>query len=180
MDYVTSADGTRIAFERSGDGPPLVLVHGSINDRRAWSLAVPAFAEHFSVYAMDRRGRGESGEPGEHQFACQIEDVAAVIGAAGAPVDLVGHSYGAHCALGAAAMAPASIKHLVLYEPPLVDDVRGAVAQAFEQNEASEAVAQFLEKNLQTRRSRWKRCERRPSLNTWSASRHRCHRKVAR
>ena len=103
MEHVSSADGTPIAYARTGSGPPLVLVHGSLNDRNAWGAVLPALAQHHTVYAMDRRGRGESGQPAEHALERQFEDVVAVIEAAGAPVDLIGHSYGAHCALGAAA-----------------------------------------------------------------------------
>jgi pimeloyl-ACP methyl ester carboxylesterase len=144
MEHVTSADGTRVSYERSGSGPPLVLVHGSLNDRNAWGLVVPAFRERFTVYAMDRRGRGESGPPAEHELAREFEDVVAVIEAAGAPVDLLGHSYGAHCALGAAALAPEQVKHLVLYEPPMVVDDGLELALKFERLDPSEALAWFL------------------------------------
>jgi pimeloyl-ACP methyl ester carboxylesterase len=148
IEHVTSTDGTRIAYERSGSGPPLVLVHGSINDHGIWAAVTPALAQHFTVLALDRRGRGESGEPREHEMQRQFEDVLAVVDAADGPVDLVGHSFGAHCALGAAAMSPERIRHLVLYEPPPVDDVRSAVAEAFERQEPSDAVANFMEHNL--------------------------------
>ncbi len=144
MEFVTSTDGTTIAYERSGAGPPLVLVHGSLNDRNAWGLVVPAFAEHFTVYRMDRRGRGASGSPAEHAMHRQFEDILAVIDAAGEPVDLVGHSFGAHCALGAAALAPTMVKHLVLYEPPTVDPSRLHVAETFATDDASDAVAAFM------------------------------------
>lgn len=146
MEYVTSADGARIAYERSGFGPPLVLVHGSINDYNIWGAVAPAFRERFTVIAVDRRGRGESGPPRDHELARQFEDVAAVIDAAGEPVDLIGHSYGAHCALGAAAILPGRVKHLVLYEPPTPDRKRLDVALDFEQMDPGDAVAQFLVK----------------------------------
>lgn len=144
MEYVTSADGRTIAYERSGSGPPLVLVHGSLNDRNIWRAVLPALAERYSVYAMDRRGRGESGPPAEHALERQFEDVAAVIEAAGEPVDLVGHSYGAHCALGAAAMVPERVRHLVLYEPPLVDEARVELGKFFESADPSESVSEFF------------------------------------
>jgi pimeloyl-ACP methyl ester carboxylesterase len=105
---------------------------------------LPAFAERFSVYAMDRRGRGESGMPGEHALERQFEDVVAVIEAAGEPVDLIGHSYGAHCALGAAALAPDRIKHLVLYEPPTPDAARRDLGESFGTPDPSAAVASFM------------------------------------
>ena len=144
MDHVTSADGTRIAYERTGSGSPLVLVHGSLNDHNAWSAVLPAFAERHTVYAMDRRGRGESGPPADHALERQFEDVAAVIDAAGEPVDLIGHSYGGHCALGAAALVPEKVKHLALYEPPTIDAARQALGEAFAAPDPSEAVAAFM------------------------------------
>lgn len=144
MEYVRSPDGTQIAYERTGSGPPLVLVHGSLNDHAAWAAILPFFAPQYTVYAMDRRGRGESGPPAEHALERQFEDVLAVIEAAGEPVDLIGHSYGAHCALGAAALAPALVKHLVLYEPPTPDAARLALGESFEADDPSGAVAEFM------------------------------------
>lgn len=144
MEYVTSVDGTRIAYEVTGSGPPLVLVHGSLNDRNIWAAVRPAFDQRFRVYAMDRRGRGESGAPAEHALERQFEDVAAVIEAAGEPVDLLGHSYGAHCALGAAAMVPKKIKHLVLYEPPTLEPDRLHIAEAFGAGDPDAAMDQFV------------------------------------
>jgi pimeloyl-ACP methyl ester carboxylesterase len=145
MNTVTSSDGTAIAYERTGDGPPLVLVHGSLNDHLAWAAVAPLFAQRFSVYAMVRRGRGASGPPAEHSIEREFEDVVAVIGAAGDSVDLVGHSYGAHCALGAAAMVPERIKHLVLYEPPTPGQVR---AEWFQETDPTDAVARFFRENV--------------------------------
>jgi pimeloyl-ACP methyl ester carboxylesterase len=144
MEYVTSSDGRRIAYERTGTGPPLVLVHGSLNDHKIFGAVTPAFAERHTVLAMDRRGRGESGPTEEHTFDQQSADVVAVIDAAGEPVDLLGHSYGAHCALGAAAMVPDRVKHLVLYEPPTPGADRLNIAEDFERLSASDAVENFF------------------------------------
>lgn len=55
LETVTSAEGTEIAFERTGSGPPLVLVHGATADRTRWEPICPVFTEHFTVYAVDRR-----------------------------------------------------------------------------------------------------------------------------
>ena len=144
MESTTSADGTTIAFARTGSGPPLVLVHGSLNDHGIWSAVLPAFGERYTVLAMDRRGRGDSGAPAEHRLEREFEDVAALIEVAGEPVDLVGHSYGAHCALGAAALLPARIKHLVLYEPPTPDQARQGLGEAFSAPDPTDAVAAFM------------------------------------
>ena len=125
MEIVQSADGTRIAYERSGDGPPLVLVHGTSADHTRWAGILPALAARFTVFAMDRRGRGESGDSaGAYRMEDEFADVAAVVGAAGAGgqrVALLGHSYGAICALEAALRTP-HLNRLILYEPPIARD----------------------------------------------------------
>ncbi|MCA1554519.1 MAG: alpha/beta hydrolase [Chloroflexi bacterium] len=118
MQTVQSSDGTRIAFERTGDGPPLVLVHGTSADHTRWAPVLPALNRHFSVYAMDRRGRGGSGDSKSYALEREFEDVAAVVDAIGEPVNLLGHSYGALCALEGARRTN-NLRRLVLYEPPL-------------------------------------------------------------
>jgi pimeloyl-ACP methyl ester carboxylesterase len=115
---VTSHDGTAIACERSGSGPPLVLVHGGISDRTYWWSVLPALAARFTVHAIDRRGRGESGDADAYAIAREGEDVAAVVDAIPGPVALLGHSYGGICALEAALLTD-NLRTLVLYEPPL-------------------------------------------------------------
>ena len=95
MEFTTSADGTRIAFERQGSGEPILLVHGTTASAQSWALVVPFLADRFTVVAMDRRGHGES-EPGaSHSLDVEAEDVIAVVEAVGEPVHLVGHSGGA-------------------------------------------------------------------------------------
>lgn len=115
--YATSPDGTRIGFERSGEGPPLVLVHGTSADRTRWAGVLPAFAERFTVYAVDRRGRGLSVEVAEYALEREYEDIAAVADSIGGQVAVLGHSFGALVALEAALRSQA-IARLVLYEPP--------------------------------------------------------------
>jgi pimeloyl-ACP methyl ester carboxylesterase len=116
VEHVLSADGTAIAYERSGAGPPLVLVHGISADHTRWAPVLPALAARRSVLALDRRGRGAGGDAPEYALAREAEDVVAVAATAGAPVDLLGHSYGGITALEAA-MAGALLRALVLYEP---------------------------------------------------------------
>ena len=116
QEIVTSADGTIIACWRSGEGPPLVLVHGTSADHSRWKPVLPAFEERFTVYAVDRRGRGASGDSEGYAIEREFEDIAAVVDSIGEPVYLLGHSYGAVCALEATLLAQ-NVRKLVLYEP---------------------------------------------------------------
>jgi pimeloyl-ACP methyl ester carboxylesterase len=116
VENVKSNDGTPIAYRRSGKGTPLVLVHGTTADHTRWTPVLPALEQDFTVYAMDRRGRGESGDAEPYALEREFEDVAAVVNAAGPQVKLLGHSYGALCAMEAALRTP-HLHRLVLYEP---------------------------------------------------------------
>jgi pimeloyl-ACP methyl ester carboxylesterase len=118
MDYTTSRDGTKIAFRRSGSGPPLLLVHGTTADHRRWDAVSPRLEPHFTVYAMDRRGRGGSGDAPDYGFRREAEDVAAVVEAIGGPVFVLGHSFGGRCSLEAALLTD-KIDRLILYEPSI-------------------------------------------------------------
>src|SRR5918997_6374680 len=113
---ITSKDGTQIAYRRSGEGPPLVLVHGTAANHSRWSPVLPALEKRFTVYAMDRRGRGGSGDADGYAVHREFEDVTAVIDSIGEPVNLLGHSYGALLALEAALLTR-NIRKLVLYDP---------------------------------------------------------------
>ena len=118
QESVTSGDGTPIAYERSGAGPPLVLVHGTSADHTRWKPVLPTFEEHFTVYAVDRRGRGGSGDSEDYSIELEFGDLAAVVDSIGEPAYLLGHSYGALCALEASLLTR-NIRKLVLYEPPV-------------------------------------------------------------
>lgn len=119
MEKISSKDGTPIACWESGEGPPLVLVHGSNSDHSYWQPALPALEESFRVYTIDRRGRGESGDYSDvYSIEREYEDVAAVVDSIGTPVNLMGHSYGALCALEGASLT-SHVDKLVLYEPPI-------------------------------------------------------------
>jgi pimeloyl-ACP methyl ester carboxylesterase len=119
MERIASPASATVSYERYGSGPPLVLVHGSFSDHRTnWEFAGPLLASQFAVYAVARRGRGETDATEGHGVDDEGQDVAALIGAIGAPVFLLGHSYGAHVALAAAAKVPGRARKLVLYEPP--------------------------------------------------------------
>lgn len=117
--HVQSVDGTRIAVHISGEGRPLVVVHGTTSDHTTWRLVLPFLEPHVEVHAVDRRGRGHSGDSEDYDLGKECEDVAAVVEAAaaasGSPVDLLGHSYGGNIAFRTAART-ANIHKLVLYE----------------------------------------------------------------
>ena len=114
---VTSPDGTQIAYQLSGDGPPLVLVHGGISDHSYWHAVLPALEARFRVYALERRGRGHSGDTQPYAIEREYEDIAALVESIGEPAYLLGHSYGAICAVEAALRVD-DLRALVLYEPP--------------------------------------------------------------
>jgi pimeloyl-ACP methyl ester carboxylesterase len=119
MTHVVSADGTRIAVFISGGGRPLVVVPGTTSDHTTWRLVLPMLAGHVQVHAVDRRGRGASGDSADYSLDREYADVAAVVDAAataaGEPVDLMGHSYGGNVAFGAASRTT-NIRKLILYE----------------------------------------------------------------
>ena len=114
---VTSADGTQIGLLTAGQGPPLLLVHGGMGCIASWQSLWDTLTGSWRVTAMDRRGRGSSGDTGPYDLSREFEDVAAVAASLGGPPDVFGHSFGAICALGAAAWG-APIRRLALYEPP--------------------------------------------------------------
>jgi pimeloyl-ACP methyl ester carboxylesterase len=117
METVRSSDGTEIAFDRSGDGPPLVLVVGAFSDRCSTKALGTGLRDVFTVYEYDRRERGDSGSTPSYAVDREVEDLAAVIEVAGDPAFVFGHSSGGALALEAAARA-VPIRALVVHEPP--------------------------------------------------------------
>lgn len=117
---VRSADGTSIGFLRIGTGPGLVYSHGSLSNGEEWLPVAERLADRFTSYVMSRRGRGRSEAGASHSLDKECEDITAVLSAAGPSVYLLGHSYGAICALETARRT--AIAKLVLYEPPLPID----------------------------------------------------------
>ena len=132
VQHVTSSDGTRIGYRRSGAGPPLVLVHGTTGAHWSFRFLLPAVVESFAVYALDRRGRGDSGDSSEYSIEREFEDVASVVDSLAEPATLFGHSFGATVALGAALVAE-NVCKLVLYEP--APGVAGLAAEELERIE---------------------------------------------
>lgn len=117
-----STDGTAISFRQSGAGRPLLLVHGTTADHRSWSAVSPLLEPHFTVYALDRRGRGLSDDAPDYTLQREVDDIGAVMEAIGGSVCLLGHSYGALCCLEAALLAD-RIERLILYEPGLATNL---------------------------------------------------------
>ena len=135
MDTVTSADGTTIAYDRSGEGRPLICLHGTGVRRTMWALLGQHRSE-FSLLAPDRRGRGDSTDTEPYDFAREIEDVQALAAACDEDPILVGSSFGGLLAMAAAdAVDPAG---LALYEPPLP---RATLEEAGERSLAEETAA---------------------------------------
>ncbi|WP_276355669.1 alpha/beta fold hydrolase [Cohnella caldifontis] len=123
MNPIFSKDGTPIAYSKVGQGPALILVDGAMCYRASGPNGPLAdrLSPHFTVYTYDRRGRGESGDAKPYAVEREVEDLEALIEAAGGTADVFGISSGAALALEAAKRLP-SIRKLVLYEAPFVVD----------------------------------------------------------
>ena len=116
---IPSRDGTPIAVFATGAGGPLILVHGTAGDHTTFRVIGPRLGDGFALAALDRRGRGASGDVPGYSIEREFEDVAAVAeqlaAEAGRPVSVFGHSYGGRCALGAALLTDA-IERVICYE----------------------------------------------------------------
>lgn len=117
MEYVRSRDGTRIAYEATGSGPPVILVGGALDDGAENAPLAPRLADRFTVYNYARRGRGASGDTPPYTMERELEDLSALLALAGAPAHLFGASSGGALAL-AAAMAGLPIDRAAVYEVP--------------------------------------------------------------
>jgi pimeloyl-ACP methyl ester carboxylesterase len=122
MRTVTSKDGTRLAFDQSGQGPALILVAPAFATRTDQASLAAALAPYFTVFAYDRRGRGESGDTAPYGVEREIEDLDALIDEAGGSAFVFGHSSGAVLALDAALALSTRLTKLALYEPPFIVD----------------------------------------------------------
>jgi pimeloyl-ACP methyl ester carboxylesterase len=117
----TSKDGTTIVFDRAGDGPPVILVGGALNDRRAGAALAGLLAPSFTTYAYDRRGRGDSGDTPPYAVDREVEDVEALLAEAGGSAFLMGHSSGAALVIETASRI-GGVDKIALYEPPYIMD----------------------------------------------------------
>src|SRR6266536_1030058 len=119
MYNVLSKDGTFIAYDRVGEGPPLILVEGALNDLSTTLPLAAQLKTHFTVFSYDRRGRGASGDTLPYSFDREIEDLDAVITAAGGSALVFGNCSGGVLALQAVARG-LDISAMALFEPPYI------------------------------------------------------------
>jgi len=140
---VTSRDGTTIAYDKVGHGPPVILVAGALCSRSSWSGPELAhlLAPRFTVYNYDRRGRGDSGDTQPYAVMREIEDIEALIDAADGSACLYGHSSGAALALEATVRLGTKVKRLAMYEAPYNDDPAAQQAWKDYLKHLSEALA---------------------------------------
>jgi pimeloyl-ACP methyl ester carboxylesterase len=132
VDRVISSDGTSIALERVGDGPPVVVIGGALSSRAAAEPLARLLEDDFTVLAYDRRGRGDSGDTPPYDVRREVEDLDAVIGTVGRDASVFGHSSGAVLALESVLELGPRIRMLALYEPPfIVDDSRPALPEDY-------------------------------------------------
>jgi pimeloyl-ACP methyl ester carboxylesterase len=146
--HVTSPDGVRIACQVDGVGTPLVMVHGAGSGRWSFDLVRPYLQDRFEVWALDRRGRGDSDDADSYAIEREFDDVAAVVREAGEGALLFGHSYGGLLAAGAAALLD-GLPRLALYEAPmggvLADEAWTARFEAnVESGDRETAISDFM------------------------------------
>jgi pimeloyl-ACP methyl ester carboxylesterase len=151
MDKVRSEDDTAIAFDRVGEGPPIILVVGAFNDRATGAPLAAALQDRFSVVTYDRRGRGDSGDTPPYAVEREVEDLQAIIEEVGGSASVFGYSSGAVLSLMAAARGLA-ITRLALYDLPLSargarihrpEDLAARLAGLVEADRRGDAVALF-------------------------------------
>jgi len=124
MRSVISKDGTSIAFDKSGEGPAVIMISGALTSRSANAPLATALEPHFTVFNYDRRGRGDSGNTAPYSVEREVEDIEALIDEVGGSVFVFGISSGAALALEAAAHG-LKITKLALYELPFIVDPNG-------------------------------------------------------
>ena len=116
--FVTSKDGTRIAYETAGHGQAALIVLGALNARKSGTKLAKLLASKFTAVTYDRRGRGDSADSASYSPEREVEDIAALIDAIGGPVALYGHSSGAALAIAAAVKLRKQVTKLAIYEAP--------------------------------------------------------------
>jgi pimeloyl-ACP methyl ester carboxylesterase len=117
---VASSGKVNISVMKTGTGPALLLIHGALlNATLSWAAVLAKLAAHFTVFAMDRRGRAPSGDSEDYSISLEAGDIVRVIEAIGQPVTVLAHSYGALATLEALDDLKMGVVQLILYEPPV-------------------------------------------------------------
>src|SRR5438552_9899276 len=154
MRTVRSADGTKIAFDQTGQGPPVIMVVGAFNDRSTGAPLAEALESQLTVLNYDRRGRGSSGDTQPCAVEREVEDLDALIRQAGGAARVFGYSSGAHLALEAAAHG-LNITKLALYDAPFIvgddvprppNDIAAQLAKLIASNRRGDAVELYQTK----------------------------------
>src|SRR6266581_2598472 len=120
--FVTSRDGTRIAYETTGHGAAVLIVLGALNARKSGTKLAKLLTSKFTAVSYDRRGRGDSSDSAPYSPEREVEDIAALIEAVGEPVCLYGHSSGAALTISAAVKLRKQVSKLAIYEAPYALD----------------------------------------------------------
>lgn len=128
MQEVTSKDGTKIAYGKEGQGPAVILVEGAMGVRTSGTALAKLLAPTFTVYCYDRRGRGDSTDTKPYSVEKEVEDIAALVEAAGGSAYLYGISSGGALALEAAIKLGDMVKKLAVYEIPYDSSGAGIIA----------------------------------------------------
>jgi pimeloyl-ACP methyl ester carboxylesterase len=156
MQYITSKDGTRIAYEKTGQGPALVIVCGVLGDHHQHAGLAALLAEHFTIYNIDRRGHGESGFTEPYAVEREIEDIDALITEAGGAAFVYGSSGpGVLSMYAAAAGLSPKMKKLAVWEPPYIlegsrapvpQDYKAQLVQMLREGRKGDMIELFLTK----------------------------------
>jgi pimeloyl-ACP methyl ester carboxylesterase len=153
MKTVASKDGTKIAYDKQGNGPVLILILGALNKRGSGKKLAKLLSEQFTVVSYDRRGRGDSTDTQPYEVEKEIDDIDALIDALGGSSSLYGHSSGGVLALLAAEKLEEKVHGVALYEIPYDDDpeaqkaakeYRRQLTQFLTEDERGDAVALFV------------------------------------
>jgi pimeloyl-ACP methyl ester carboxylesterase len=154
---VRSKDGTAIAYEKTGQGPMVILVAAALADRGGAKRFAKLLSEHYTVINYDRRGRGESGDTHPYAVEREVEDIEALIEESGGPVFLFGSSSGSVLALEAATRLGTKVKGLFMYEPPFIvdeshppmpDDLSNEITELVAAGRRNDAVKLFFTKGM--------------------------------
>ncbi len=151
MKSIMSDDGTVVTCHEFGEGPPLLIVHGTSSVHHNWQFVADRLMNHFKVCVMDRRGRCQSKDHPEYSIEKEFADVAAILKSFDDPVYVLGHSFGGLCTLGASLLV-SNVRELILYEPAIAFDPKGLalchIMEAFLKSNRPEAALEFFMKQI--------------------------------